>query len=96
MGKIRFGGGSSEALAFGRDRPWGELLAGAVVARAVMGSFDCVVVRFADDNFAQDDRGFLVDQGFGRGAGEISQTRSAAAGPKETLPLVVERVRVWS
>ena len=28
----------------------------AFAARFEMGSFDCIVVRFTDDNFAQDDR----------------------------------------
>ncbi len=32
-----------------------EFPAGAAVKSTSEGSFDCVVLRFADDNFAQDD-----------------------------------------
>ncbi len=34
-----------------------KFLLGPVVQHRDAGSFDCVVVRFADDYFAQDDRG---------------------------------------
>jgi len=36
----------------------GRTPGGAADASGCKGSFDCVVVRFADENFAQDDKAF--------------------------------------
>ena len=37
-----------------------ELPGRSALAPGLPGSFDCVAGRFAHDNFAQDDRGFLL------------------------------------
>jgi hypothetical protein len=82
-------------MPFGSETIGRKLLVGTVVVKADSRCFDCVDVRFANENFAQDDI-FWINQRLARWSGETSQTRSAAAGPRETLPLEVERVRVWS
>jgi hypothetical protein len=49
-----------------------ECLSGFVALHADMGSFGCVIVRVADDNFAQDDRwGGVVDFMSSKGARDM-------------------------
>ena len=52
-------------MLFGSETMGRELLAGTVVVQADSRSFDCVVARFANDNFAQDDKAFLDESALG-------------------------------
>jgi hypothetical protein len=64
-GEDCFQQGSLKPMFFGSETMGRKLLAGTVVLKADSRSIDCVVVRFANDNFAQDDKVFWDSSALG-------------------------------